>query len=402
MKVRILTKGLLAAALGLTIVSCDDSEDTPGVETPASYVFERDGASSVSFSGQTTRILMSQEILDVFNDTAVPAANVLAMYNHQEGAEDFADPNLNSSDKSARSKTAASSDFFSANATDAAAIKAEFDEWIQNQRDEVFPNWETLASAGVAGQIEDGSSVRYVNAQGVEYNQMFNKSLIGAMMTDQILNNYVSVSVLDAGTNVEDNDADVLVEGKNYTNMEHKWDEAYGYVYGTSQDPANPNATIGDDDNFLNKYIGRVEGDEDFARIADDIFNAFALGRAAIVAKNYDLRDQQAELIRGYLSTVIAVRAVYYLQAGKVALENQDFGGAFHDLSEGLGFVYSLQFTRVPGTNSPYLTRAEVLGFLDDILGGENGLWTVSGTTLDDVSDAIAGEFDFTVEQAAN
>ena len=38
-------------------------------------------------------------------------------------------------------------------------------------------------------------------------------------------------------------------------------------------------------DSFLSKYLDKVEGDSDFAGIADDIYDAFKLGRAAIVAK---------------------------------------------------------------------------------------------------------------------
>ncbi len=51
-------------------------------------------------------------------------------------------------------------------------------------------------------------------------------------MTDQILNNYLSPAVLDAGDNVTKNDNDILADGKDYTTMEHKWDEAFGYLYG--------------------------------------------------------------------------------------------------------------------------------------------------------------------------
>ena len=144
--------------------------------------------------------------------------------------------------------------------------------------------------------------------------------------------------------------------------MEHKWDEAYGYVYGASVDPANPNATIGDDDSFLNKYVGRVEDDADFTGIADDIYDAFKLGRAAIVAKNYTVRDEQAAILREKISQVIAIRAVYYLQQGKASLEagTVDYASAFHDLSEGFGFVYSLQFTRNSDSTAPYLSLIHI------------------------------------------
>ncbi|MET1260036.1 DUF4856 domain-containing protein [Flagellimonas sp. DF-77] len=387
-------------------VDCGGTACTPcaaAIDNPATFVFTRDGESSVSFSGQTTRILMSEEIIDKMKDETTTAAVLNAMFAHVEGAMDFSDPDLNASDKSVRGKTAASFDFFSGNATDQALIRADFEGWIQTQVDEVFPRWNEAASAGVAGQIADGSSTRYIDARGLEMNQLFNKSLIGALMVDQMLNNYTSANVLDQFE--EANDAGTLVDGKNYTDMEHDWDEAYGYAFGTAQDLADPRPTIGDDDSFLNKYIGRVEGDDDFAGITDAIFQAFKLGRAAIVAKDYSVRNEQANLLRELVSTVIGVRAVYYLQQGKNALDqpSPDFGGGFHDLSEGYGFIYSLQFTRQPNSDAPYFTKAEVDAFLVDLLDdGANGLWDVTPATLDAISAAIAERFDFTVEQAGS
>ncbi|MBS9461589.1 DUF4856 domain-containing protein [Flagellimonas sp. 389] len=395
--------------IGLLLVSCSDDDsndinpDEITIDNPATYTFTRNGESTVSFSGQTTRIQMGEELLDEFMDETSSKEILNAMFAHIEGEENFENTELNASDKSIRSKTAASFDYFSSNTTDQALIRADFESWINNQDDEVFPNWNTAASAGVAGQIADGTSTRYVTGLGLEMNQLFNKSLIGALMVDQALNNYLSTGILDEGNNVAENDEGTVAEGKNYTTMEHKWDEAYGYAYGLNADPANPNDDLGADD-FLNKYIGRVEDDTDFAGIADDIYQAFKLGRAAIVAKDYTTRDEQAEIIKGLISEVIGIRAVYYLQQAKNLLdqENPDFGGAFHDLSEGYGFIYSLQFTRKPNTDGPYFTKAEVDAFLVDLLDdGVNGLWDVSTTTLDEISEAIASEFDFTLEQAA-
>jgi len=102
------------------------------------------------------------------------------------------------------------------------------------------------------------------------------------------------------------------------------------------------------------------------------------------------------------LSTVIAVRAVYYLQQGKNGIANGDMGGAFHDLSEGLGFVFSLQFTRQSNNVSPYLSKAEVDGFIDELLDeSSNGFWGLSTETLENISTEIADKFDFTLAQAA-
>ncbi len=374
-----------------------------GIVNPDSYVFEREGENTVNFGGQTTRLKMGDEILSAFKDDTASAAKIQAMYAHEEGANDFEDADLNASDKSVRSKTAASKDLFGANATDQALIRAEFDGWISAQVDEVFPNWNVAAEAGTAGQIADGESTRYVSAKGLEYNQLFNKGLIGSLTVDQILNNYLSTVVLDESDNIDNNNNDIVAEGKSYTIMEHKWDEAYGYAYGLNADAANPNADLGAD-SFLNKYIGRVDGDNDFAGIAEEIFQAFKLGRAAIVAKNYEVRDEQAEIIKEKISTVVAIRAVHYLQQGKQALskETPAYGTAFHDLSEGYGFIYSLQFTRKPNSSDSYFSKTEVDTFLVDLLGdGENGLWDVTDVTLDALSEAIAERFDFTVAQAA-
>ncbi|MGB0657260.1 MAG: DUF4856 domain-containing protein [Flavobacteriaceae bacterium] len=377
----------------------DDDDMMVAVSTPETYSFSRDGNSTVSFSGQTTRIQMANEIINRMKDFSATETTLHNMFSNKNNS--FSNEALNSSSKNVKSKTAASKDFFESNAAGSAAVRADFEGWLTAQVDEVFPAQNTVASEGIAGQIADGSSTRYVNAKGLEYNQAFNKSLIGALMVDQILNNYISTSVLDAGSNKDNNNNDVVVDGKGYTNMEHKWDEAYGYLYGTSADKANPNATIGSDDSFLNKYLGKVDSDSDFSGIAQTIFEAFALGRAAIVAKDYTLRDAQTAILRENISQVVAVRAVYYLQQGKnlLAAETPDYGAAFHDLSEGYGFVYSLQFTRKPGTNSPYFSRPEVLAFLDQITTG-NGFWDVSPATLEAISTEIASRFNFTVAEA--
>lgn len=397
-------------AIAFLLISCvNDSNTGIEIDEPELYEFTRNGSSTVSFPGQTNRILMAEELISTMMefDTATEPL-LLQMYRNQDASGGDVDPferqELNNETKSVKEKVAASEDYFSANATASVQIKNEFETWISGQVNEVFPNENTLAEPGQPGQIADGTSVRYVNAQGLEYNQMVTKSLIGALMTDQMLNNYLSTSVLDAGTNREDNDNGVLVDGANYTTMEHKWDEAYGYLFGAASNQANPLTELGSADSFLDKYLGRMENDEDFAGIAEEIFNAFKRGRAAIVAGAYDVRDEQAEIIRLRVSEIIGVRSIYYLESAKTILESNspDYGAIFHDLSEAYGFIYSLQFTRVPGTDEPYFTRQEVQSFLDRLMGdGPNGLWDLTPATLDALSQDIVVPFNFTIEQAA-
>ncbi|MEP3836091.1 MAG: DUF4856 domain-containing protein [Algibacter sp.] len=388
--------------LGSVITSCSNDDDG-NVETkvtaPSTYEFTREGNSTVSYSGQTTRILMAEEVVSALKVETNTEATIDAMFAHVAGANDFSDADLNASDKSVRSKLAASTDYFSANTTEANEIKADFDTWIEEQVNTVFPSWSVTASVGVAGALQQagGGTTRYINAKGLEYNQAFAKGLIGGLMIDQILNNYLSPAVLDAGTNIEDNDNGVLEAGKTYTSMEHKWDEAFGYLYGNEADATNP---VLDVDQFLSEYLDRVEADEDFAGIASSIYDAFKLGRAAIVAGEYSVRDAQAEIIKENISVIPAVRAVYYLQSGKNKLGVDD-ASAFHGLSEAYGFIYSLQFTRQPNSTEPYLSKTEVDGYLAQLMDG-NGFWDVSAETLDSISNEISATFGFTTEAAAN
>ena len=394
--------------LSIAFISCSSDDDNTdnnnnqSVDTPANYQFTRNGNNTVSYSGQTQRIAMAEELISALKDPTRNQESLNAMFTHVEGDQDFNDPDmleLNASSKNIRSKTAASADYFSSNSTDANAIKANFDSWISSQVNDVFPNWGNTASPGNAGLAQElGGSIRYVNEKGLEYNQAFAKSLNGAFLADQICNNYLSAAVLDAGDNVSNNDNDVLVDGKDYTTMEHKWDEAFGYLYGAEEDETEP---VLEADSFLSKYLYKVEADSDFTGIADDIYDAFKLGRAAIVAKNYTVRDEQVEILREKISMIIGIRAVYYLQGGKSEIANGDLPSAFHDLSEGFGFIYSLQFTRNPMTDAPYVSKSMVDGYINTLME-DNGFWDVTPETLDQMSEDIAAEFGFTVEQAAN
>ncbi len=392
---------------GLTLVSCTSDDDalTPEgenqIETPSNYTFERDNNSTVSYSGQTTRLQMSAELLSNFNDFDNASEELLSNMFSNENAP-FENASLNESSKSVKSKVAASSLYFSTNNVESSEIRADFESFISTQMNEVAANKEVLAEAGVAGQIADGDAVRYVNSKGLEMNQAFAKSLIGGLVVDQMLNNYLSSAVLDEGDNRTNNDMELVEEGNYYTTMEHKWDEAYGYLYGDPSIPAaDPNSVLNEsDDRLLFNYLGRVDNDDDFSGIAEETFEAFKTGRAAIVAGDYELRDEQVAIIRENISEVVAIRAIYYLQAGKEAIAANNYGAAFHDLSEGFGFVYSLRFTNKPGTNMPYLSKEAVDMYKEQLLAG-NGFWDVTPETLDNISEEIAAAFDFTVAEEA-
>ncbi|WP_116105186.1 DUF4856 domain-containing protein [Lewinella sp. IMCC34191] len=397
----------LPSLLLVLFFACDDDEPmSPTLQVPETYTFERQGTSTVNFEGQQTRIAMAEELIDGMMVPSNTEAELQAMFRNEgpngEDVEPYASAELNAATQSIRSKVAASRDYFFADATTSALIKADFDLWLEAQAAEVFPRWDELATAGQAGQIADGSRARYVNANGLEYNQVFAKSLIGALMVDQALNNYLSPAVLDEADNRANNDGGLTEDGQPYTTMEHKWDEAYGYVFGAAVDPADPLPTLGDDDSFLNEYVQRVDADPDYTGIAEDIFDAFVRGRAAIVAGDYAERDAQADIIRELVSRVIAVRGIFYLMRGADAIETGTATAGFHALSEAYGFVYSLQFTHDPASDAPYMDRAAVIEAQHALVAdNENGLWTVSPATIRSQASLISDAFGLTLAEAA-
>ena len=139
--------------------------------------------------------------------------------------------------------------------------------------------------------------------------------------------------------------------------MEHYWDEGFGYLYGLEADPENP--TYSDNgDVLLNKYAGKVNGSDAGQVDMSAVYDAFIAGRTAIVNNDYVKRDIEATKIKKALDEIIAIRAAYYLEAGAEIIANGDARpDAFHDLSEGYGFVLSLQFT-------DFFTNAEVEDFV--------------------------------------
>ena len=373
-------------------------------ENQVTFDFTRNGVSTVSFSGQTARIGMATELLAAMQDLDRTSIELAEMYANQtptgEDVAPFSDPALNSSTKSIKSKIAASADFFSSNTVEGAAIKETIQSYIEEQANEVFVAKDEQASARQAGRLTDSESTQLVNAQGLVLDEVVKASISGALMIDQICNNYVSTSVLDAGTNVEENNQGLVEAGKPYTTMEHKWDEAYGYLFGATGIGQESEPLLNDDP-FLNALLTEINGDTDFNTIADDVFYALAEGRAAIVEQNYDLRNIQATIIKEKLALVIAVNTVKALQLGKQNLNNNLQATAFAELSKAYGLIQALRFLRQPNSNQSIFSNAEVSDLKEQMISGE-GLWDITPATIDDVSAAITSKFDFSIAETIN
>jgi len=399
---------LLSLSLSsLVLASCSNSEETTipllNYQTPATYTFARNAASTVDYSGQTSRLIMLEEMGNYIKTAAVNgtiADEVALMDMFVNTGNRFSIETLNSSGKQLRDKTAASKDYFSllfggGSTIEQGLVRSFFENQFTNAQNASQGN---NASAGVAGVYLDGSSKRLFASNGLEPQQLLLKGMMGACLLDQICNNYLSVNKLDESANKENNTNKVLEVNKNYTTMEHNWDEAYGYIYGNDNLTLSPNVF-----KYWSSYINQVSDDSDFNTLKADIDLAFRKGRAAIVANDYATRDVQIAIIKSKIALVPAVRSVFYLQEGKAKLQVDNGASAFHALSEAYGFIMSLRYTNKPGTNNPYFSREETDVMLASLISGPNGLWDIDSLSpkLDAISAQIAAKFNFTVAQAA-
>jgi hypothetical protein len=349
---------------------------------PEDFGFTRNGKSTVFYTGQTTRLKQATELKSAMNNAATTKTQLDNMFNNGTG---FTDSTLDGS-KKCGNKTAASP-------IASATIKPLFDTWITEFAEVVVPavNSGTTASAGVAGSYteSDGSRTVKISGKGFEFNQIFSKGLIGALQVDQIINQYLSVGKLDSGTAREDNTNKVYgyaLPGESeltITKMEHYWDEGFGYLQGLDNQFI-PGLADGGDRAHLNYYLNKInsQGNED--GITKKIYDAFTLGRAAIVAKDYDERDKQAAIVAMELSKVIGYKAFYYIEKGSGYITEGKWAAAHHALSEAYGFILGMQFTKA-ADGEPYMTNGEVNTMLDALAAG-NGFWDRTPAELDEMA----------------
>ena len=387
------------ALISFTFTSCDDDNNdpvVPALQAPETYSFERNGESTVSYSGQTTRLEQADELYAALNSEGSTATGLDLMFNGSDGSSaGFTNDLLNGTSKIIGSKTASST------LAGSATTKERFNQYIADFASNVAPNWNMDAAPGMPGSITspDGGSTYQINAMGQELDQLFFKGLIGAFTLDQIVNNYIHPNQLDSGSRIDDNDNGVLSDGKPYTDMEHKWDEGFGYLYGQEGDLNDVGSTIGSapagSGNLLMKYFKKVNAEGGYEPgIGQTVYDAFIMGRTAIVNRDYDLREAQADIIQVELSKVIGYYAIHYLNDYLAKVEEGNVAKAHHSLSEAYGFILSLQFTN-NGNDEPYMSKGDVEYFLDTYFAdfhNINSIYiTASGQGMIDVIKAAYG-----------
>lgn len=362
-------------SLALLLGACDNSDD-PGVDdtlkVPTTYVFERDGQTTVNYEGQTQRLNMLEEMGAYMAETrslgtTVDANTLKAMYANENS------PFSATYTKNLKSKT------FQADV-------AFFESWMERMATHSQLNQN--AAPGQAGVLNEeypqaGSSQSagyLVDENGIEHHQIIEKGLMGAVFYYQAMEVYLSQDRMGQLGN------DDLSEGQAYTNMEHYFDEAFGY-FGVPVDfPVSQQGV-----RFWGKYCNNRNNDQEgrfgFQGINEEIMEAFRKGRAAIVQKEYEARDEAILKVQNLWERVIGGTAANYLERS-LSSDNPPTYRKHHYLSEAIAFMLSLKY-KFDGGNSknPRYSNAQLVEEALAIIGPETNLWDVTDA---DINAAIS------------
>jgi hypothetical protein len=334
--------------------SCEYDVVVPVTYTvPTTYDFsDADGNSTVSFGGQTARMDMLSEMTSYLKtantsggSNQLDGATLLAMYDNSYTG--WSNQDLVGNGKQLKSKTALG------------------DAGVQD----VFEGWMTGAAAATP-PTEDGY---YLQAEtGQEWTQLIEKGLMSACFASQMTSNYL------AGIESDDNSVAVdPANGKYYTEMEHHWDEAYGYFTDAVDYPTSGT------NRFWGKYANNTL--ETLLGSATAISEAFRTGRAAIAAGVTADVPAQVAVIQEEVRRMVAGMAIHYLNSTKQKVaDGESQNKVNHYMSEAYAFIYGVQFCANPDMDSQ-----TVNGLLAQIDGGFEG-FTQSTMSINATIDLIA------------
>jgi hypothetical protein len=368
---------LLLATTFLVAIGCSKDEETPTPTPPATptptptptptYVVpttfafvDGNGASTVSFSGQQQRLEMLSELTTYMKTantagTAVSAVTLKDMYANANNYSWTDAPvlGMTGSTKQLKSKTAGNSP----------SVQATFEGWMDDIAALSIGSTSISSNTyGTGGVWTNGTKNYLQSANGLEYTQLIEKGLMAAVFYSQMTTNYLA--------NITTDDNAAIVSGKTYTEMQHHWDEAYGYFTSEVDYPTNGT------NRFWGKY---ANGRETILGSATAIATAFRTGRAAIDNQDYTTRDAQVTIINTEMEKVLAGTAIHYLNdaignlGGDNTLKN-------HQLSEAWAFLNGLRYGQpcIGGTGMSSADIDTALGYI----GTDFSLVTITNLNL--------------------
>jgi hypothetical protein len=329
---------------------------------PSTYAFtDANGNSTVSYSGQTDRSNQLREMVTLMksgNATTVSAQDLKDMF---ENTGDNGNGNFSfTSSKQLKSKC------FTADVS-------MFESWLDSLAVSSQSNG-TQASNGQAGTVTTNTgSVYLVNANGVEYVQLIEKGLMGAVFMYQALNVYFGSGKMD----VDNTAAEDPANGKYYTEMEHHFDEAFGY-FGVDTDFPS---TIPSD--FWGKYCNKQDPT---LNCNADMMDNFLKGRAAITNNVLADRDAAITALRTEWERISAEQAIDYLE-GAIANFGTDEAKYLHELAEAYAFAWNLRYAPV---ETRRMTPTEHTALMDQF---KENFWNMTVSDLNAIISTIEAKY---------
>lgn len=379
---------IFVLTLVLGFFGCDDDNEKPNLRTRIDYntltaatnysdaFVDANGVSTVDLTEGNQRFKMFQAI----NYYATSSISANAQIEAGKLKNMFANTGSHFTDISTSTLTVTGSELNASTVqlknviasswplTQAEIVRTEFETWF-NEIAIASASINGTASPGVAGKL--GSLL--VDAKGIDLSQLIQKSLYGALQLD-----YMGNVLLNEGLAADNYKT---VGDKNYTQLEHNWDEAYGLL---TLNPIFLQGATNDNRNTFEFGLGAYVWQFNKANYAK-IYPAFLKGRAAIVNNDRGELETQALLIRTELEKTLAYGALNYLNKWKTSTTDADRAKAF---AEGLGLIYSLRFATVSNVDAK---------FSDDIItgliGSPNGFWDLDATKINTASQAIKTKF---------
>lgn len=336
------------------------------------------GQSSVDFSGQKQRLDMFMELdalMKLAQRQQITAEQLKNMYANKNGA--FSNPELNAATtKQLKDKTASS-----LSVTQAEKARTDIESYF-DKIGLMSKSFNVTAADGLAGVYTNASGSKYlVDEKGIEWGQVIAKSLIGAVMFDQIVNGYL-------GDEKQSVDNIKLVDSKNYTQLEHHWDEAYGYLTSNSYYPKLKADGISKDERALGSYAYQDISAAEATKKTADLYMAFLKGRAAVVNKDDKTRKEQIAFIRTTLEKTLAKVTISYLKKTQDAIAANNFADAVHSLGEGAGFLYSLRFAHNAKINAALSDN-----LFNELVGGPKGFYSLTSAKLTAIRTQLASTY---------
>lgn len=367
-----ITFELIDVALQRTSATTMISVDPLLTSAPESYVFERDGSTTVSYSGQNERLDMVGAIKSYLGQGDKKEITI--------SAAALNDAYANTGDNG--------NGFFDFTSTKQLRDKIFAPDLDNNFMENLFAEAEAVsqagtdASNGVAGFIvrENSGNTIMVDANGREFTQLIEKGLMGTVMYNQIYNTYFSDD--RTGDDVENTE---LREGNNYTDMEHHWDEAFGYFNPPLDFSSEWPEARESEDRYWSHYSNIVDP---FIKSNDDIMNAFLAGRTAIVNNDLEGKNTQRAILFEKLELVAAATTIHYINETLAHINDGNVGESFHTLSEAWAFANALIYSPNRRISLDQIEQIKETDF-----GANGNFWSVTPASLNTAKATLVSIF---------